>query len=125
MTFQTIAITRAGFARLEAELNHLKYHVRPQISQAVMDAYDLGDLPENSEYDAARDNQSVCEAKISKLEHLYSHALVIDPVPRGIIEFGVTAVLGLGAGRKKAAWQVVSQYESDADSGRLSISSPL
>ena len=78
MAKEEILLTPAGFAELEEELNDLRVNKRAENVQAIKEARSHGDLSENSEYDAARDEQAKIEARIQELEYKLEHAIIID-----------------------------------------------
>merc|ERR1711991_895559 len=89
-------MTKQGAEALEVELKHLKTELRPQITQAIAEARELGDLKENAEYHAAREEQGICEAQIRDIEYKLSVAQVIDVTTMkntGKIIFGTTVTL--------------------------------
>ena len=78
MTDNKIYLTDEGFLELEEELNELKNVKRPEVIKALKEARALGDLSENADYDAARNEQAIIEAKIQELEYKLEHAQIID-----------------------------------------------
>src|SRR5580765_7307376 len=75
---QITYLSPEGYKKMQDELNHLKKHERPSISQQIAEARDKGDLSENAEYDAAKDAQGLLELKISKLEEVVASARLVD-----------------------------------------------
>ncbi len=114
-----------GFEKLSAELKKLKAE-RPLIVDAIEEARAHGDLSENAEYHAAKERQGQVEAQISHLEDRLSRAQIIDPTTMSgdKIVFGSTVTL-LDEDDKPVRYQVVSEAEADAKSGRISYNSPL
>ena len=122
-----IPMTAAGYATLEAELKHCQQVERPRILQQITDARTHGDLSENAEYHAAKEQQSHNEGRIVELEDKLARADVIDvsKLSGETIKFGATVTLVDEDTDKKQVWQIVGEPEADAKSGRISISSPL
>jgi transcription elongation factor GreA len=105
-----IPMTDAGYAVLEGELKHRQQVERPRIIQQITDARTHGDLSENAEYHAAKEQQSINEGRIAELEDKLARAEVID----------VTKL-----SEEKRVWQIVGEPEADAKKGKISITSPL
>jgi transcription elongation factor GreA len=124
---EKIPMTAAGYATLEAELKHCQQVERPRILQQITDARTHGDLSENAEYHAAKEQQSHNEGRIVELEDKLARADVIDvsKLSGDTIKFGATVTLVDEDTDKKQVWQIVGEPEADAKSGRISISSPL
>lgn len=121
-------ITAEGAERLQAELNRLKTAERPRIIQAIAEARSHGDLSENAEYHAAKEQQGLLEARIKDLEHKLATAQIIDPASiRGEdrVVFGATVELHDGHQDQKVTYQIVGDYEADIGQGKISISSPI
>jgi transcription elongation factor GreA len=123
-----VPMTVAGAERLRAELNELKSERRPRIIQAIADAREHGDLRENAEYHAAREQQSFCEGRIKEIEGKLADAEVIDvsAIPRtGRVIFGTTVtLLNLGTDTS-VVYQIVGEDEADVRAGRISVGSPI
>jgi len=124
---EKIPMTAAGYATLEAELKHCQQVERPRILQQITDARTHGDLSENAEYHAAKEQQSHNEGRIVELEDKLARADVIDvsKLSGDTIKFGATVTLVDEDTDKKQVWQIVGEPEADAKLGRISISSPL
>ncbi len=121
-------LTSAGALRLRSELEQLKSVVRPRIIEAIAEARAHGDLKENAEYHAARDQQSFTEGRIKELESVLSHAEVIDIsrlTPGSRVVFGVTVDLLSDDSDDEVTYQIVGDLEADIKYGRISISSPV
>lgn len=119
-------ITAEGYAKLEIELKQLKSVERPAITEAIAEARAHGDLSENAEYHAAREKQSFIEGRILELEDKYSRAEVIDvaKLSGDTVKFGATVKL-VDDDDNESEYQIVSEYEADLASGRISITSPI
>ena len=124
---EKIPMTGAGFAALEAELRHRQAVDRPRIIQQITEARGHGDLAENAEYHAAKEQQSLNEGRIAELEDKISRAEVIDvsKLSGDTIKFGATVTLVDEDTDEKKVWQIVGEPEADAKKGRISVTSPL
>ena len=122
-----IPMTEAGYSVLEAELKQRQQLERPRIIQAIADARAHGDLSENAEYHAAKEQQSHNEGRIAELEDKLARAEVIDvsKLSGDTVKFGATVTLIDEDTEKKAVWQLVGEPEADAKNGKISITSPL
>ncbi|GLQ06275.1 transcription elongation factor GreA [Sneathiella chinensis] len=120
-------MTAAGFARLEGELKDLKSNARPAVIQAIATAREHGDLSENAEYHAAKEQQSHIEGRISELEDKLGRSEIIDvaSISGASIKFGATVQLVDEDTDEELAYQIVGEDESNIEEGRLSISAPL
>ncbi len=121
-------MTKKGFDMLQKELDTLKTVKRPQLSQAIADARAHGDLKENAEYHAAREQQGLMEARIRDLESKLSNAHVIDvtAIPHsGKVIFGTTLVLLNVSTDTEVRYQIVCEDEADFKIGKISVSSPI
>jgi len=123
-----VPMTVAGAERLRAELNELKTERRPRIIQAISDAREHGDLRENAEYHAAREQQSFCEGRIKEIEGKLADAEIIDVgqiKPTGRVMFGTTVTLLNLDTDKRVVYQIVGEDEADVRAGRISVGSPI
>ena len=122
-----IPMTAEGYSALEKELKHRQQVERPRIIQLITDARTHGDLSENAEYHAAKEEQSHNEGRIAELEDKLARADIIDisKLSGDTIKFGATVTLVDEDTEKKAVWQIVGEVEADAKKGRISITSPL
>lgn len=123
-----VPLTQTGAKRLRAELEQLKKVERPRIIEAIAEARAHGDLKENAEYHAARDQQGMTEARIRDLESQLSHAEIIDvsrlnAAPR--VVFGATVKLVDEESGSEKTYQIVGDLEADIKHNRVSISSPM
>ena len=121
-------MTVQGARALEEELKHLKTELRPQITQATAEARELGDLKENAEYHAAREQQGMVEARIRDIEGRLQNAQVIDvtAIPHtGKVIFGVTVEIANVETDETVVYQIVGDDEADIKQGKLSVSSPI
>ena len=123
-----VPMTVAGAERLRAELQELKTERRPKIIQAIAEARAHGDLKENAEYHAAREQQSFCEGRINEIEGKLSDAEIIDICsiePTGRVIFGTTVTLLNLETEKHVVYQIVGEDEADVKAGRISVGSPI
>jgi transcription elongation factor GreA len=120
-------MTRAGYEKLKAELEHLKRVERPSITKAIAEARAHGDLSENAEYHAAKEAQSMNEGRVLELESLISRAEVIDvsKLSGNRVKFGATVKLVDEDTDEEKTYQIVGEPEADVRSGRVSITSPI
>ena len=121
-------MTVAGAERLRAELTELKSERRPKIIQAIAEARAHGDLKENAEYHAAREQQSFCEGRINEIEGKLADAEVIDVCaikPTGRVIFGTTVTLLNLDTEAQVIYQIVGEDEADVKAGRISVGSPI
>ncbi|QCU89976.1 transcription elongation factor GreA [Thiomicrorhabdus sediminis] len=121
-------MTKEGADALQAELNKLKKEERPRISEAIAVARDHGDLKENAEYHAAREEQGLVEARINQIEHILSLAQVIDitKLPQtGKIVFGSTVTVVNLDTDDEITYKIVGNEESDIKANKISVNSPI
>jgi len=120
-------ITKQAYAKLEQEIRKLKTEDRPRIIEAIATARDLGDLSENAEYHAAREQQSFVEGRILELEDKVARAEVIDVLKLfgDTVKFGATVKLIDDETEEEVYYIIVGEYEADISKHRISISSPL
>ena len=123
-----VPMTIAGAERLRAELNELKAVQRPKISKAIAEAREHGDLKENAEYHAAREQQSFCEGRITEIEAKLSESEIIDISkiePNGKVIFGTTVTLFNLDTDESVSYQIVGEDEADVAAGKISVVSPI
>ena len=121
-------MTVAGAETLRAELNELKTVQRPKISKAIAEAREHGDLKENAEYHAAREQQSFCEGRITEIEAKLSESEIIDISkiePTGKVIFGTTVTLFNLDTDESVIYQIVGEDEADVAAGKISVVSPI
>ena len=125
---QKVPLTRQGAESLREELNRLKRVERPKITTAIAEARAHGDLKENAEYHAAREQQSFNEGRIKELESVLSHAQIIDQAQHEgstRIVFGATVELADADSGDEVTYQIVGELEADLSAGRISVNSPV
>lgn len=123
-----VPMTVGGAERLRSELNELKSVMRPKISAAIAEARAHGDLKENAEYHAAREQQSFCEGRISEIENKLADCEIIDVKsiePSGRVIFGTTVSLINLETDKTVTYQIVGEDEADVPAGKISVASPI
>ena len=116
-----IPMTAAGYAALEDELKHRQQVERPRIIQQISDARTHGDLSENAEYHAAKEQQAHNEGRIAELEDKLARAEVIDvsKLSGDTVKFGATVTLVDEDTEEKKVWQIVGEPEADAKAGNV------
>ncbi|HCS27234.1 MAG TPA: transcription elongation factor GreA [Spongiibacteraceae bacterium] len=123
-----VPMTVEGEARLRAELKKLKGEDRPRIIQAIAEAREHGDLKENAEYHAAREQQGFCEGRIKELEGKLSEARIIDVTKlpaTGRVIFGVTVTLINCETDEEVRYRIVGEDEAEVKAGKISVTSPI
>ncbi|MEI2780304.1 MAG: transcription elongation factor GreA [Candidatus Competibacter sp.] len=123
-----VPMTVAGAAKLRAELLELKTVARPRITAAIAEARAHGDLKENAEYHAAREQQSFTEGRIADIESKLANAQIIDvaTLPRSDkVVFGSTVLLGEEDSEEEKRYQIVGEDEADIKEGKISFGSPI
>lgn len=121
-------ITAAGAQKLRQELQRLKAAERPRIIQAIAEARSHGDISENAEYHAAKEQQAFIEGRIAELENRLAMAQIIDPQKvsaDGRVVFGATLDLMDEHSGQTVTYQIVGDYEADLAHGKISVSSPI
>ena len=121
-------MTLRGAEQLRAELKQLKSEARPRVIKAIAEARSHGDLSENAEYHAAREQQGFIEGRINEIEAKLSTAEIIDVtklVASGRVVFGATVELEAEDDGKRVVYQLVGEDEADIKSGRIAVTSPI
>ena len=125
---QRYPMTPEGKAALEKELQHLKSEERPRITQAIAEAREHGDLKENAEYHAAREQQGFCEGRIQDIEGKLGAAQVIDVKDleqNGRVVFGVTVTIENLDTEEQKTYKIVGDDEADFKQNKISVNSPI
>jgi len=128
MSNDRVPMTRQGEQALRDELHKLKSEDRPRVIEAIAEAREHGDLKENAEYHAAREQQSFVEGRIQEIESKLAAAQVIDVTSiekTGKVIFGTTVRLINTQTEEEVTYQIVGDDEADIKQGRLSVSSPI
>ncbi|WXL26928.1 transcription elongation factor GreA [Ectopseudomonas mendocina] len=121
-------MTVQGARALEEELAHLTKVVRPQLSQAIGEARELGDLKENAEYHAAREQQGMVEARIRDIEGRLQNSVVIDVTTiehTGKVIFGSTVEIANCETDETVVYQIVGEDEAEIKQRKISVTSPI
>jgi transcription elongation factor GreA len=121
-------MTLRGAELLRAELKRLKSEARPSVIKAIAEARAHGDLSENAEYHAAREQQGFIEGRIGEIESRLSLAEVIDVTqlaPSGRVVFGATVSIADETDGSAVSYQIVGEDEADIRAGRISVTSPI
>ncbi|MDY7025728.1 MAG: transcription elongation factor GreA [Pseudomonadota bacterium] len=125
---QRYPMTKQGAEALREELNHLKRVERPQVIESISEAREHGDLKENAEYHAAREQQSFIEGRIKDIEGKLSMAQIIDVTQiqnTGKVIFGTTVTLLNLDDDKEITYKIVGEDEADVKNGLISVSTPI
>jgi len=124
---ETVPMTPEGHRRLQEELKHLIRVERPKVIQDIAEARAHGDLSENAEYDAAKNNQGFVEGRISEINGKMAYAQVIDPleIESDKIVFGATVKMFDVEAENEVTYRIVGQDEADIKNGLISINSPV
>ena len=122
-----VPMTNEGFQALREELRWRQQEERPRIIEAIAEARSHGDLSENAEYHAAKEQQSLNEGRIGELEDLVARAEVVDisKLSGDKIKFGATVALVDEDTEEEKTYKIVGDQEADVKAGRISISSPI
>ncbi len=123
-----VPLTVTGAEKLRAELHRLKTVERPRIIQLISEARSHGDLSENAEYHAAKEQQSFIEGRIAEIESKLTNAQIIDPLTvnaNGRVVFSATLDLLDEDNGQKVTYQIVGDDEADIGAGKISVGSPI
>ena len=125
MANNEILLTAKGYAELEEELNELRTTKREENIQAIKEARSHGDLSENSEYDAARDEQAKIEARIQELEYKLEHATIIDHKDSNEVNVGCDVTILYVDDDEEDTYSIVGSLEADPFENKVSNESPI
>ena len=122
-----VPMTEAGHAAMMDEIKHLKSVERPRIIKAIEEARSHGDLSENAEYHAAKEQQGWTEARVAELEDKLSRAEIIDitKLSGDTVMFGAKVTLIDEETEGKTSYQIVGEFEADVKKGKISVASPM
>jgi len=120
-----IYLTEDGLAEVCAELDYLKQTKRPEVITALKEARALGDLSENAEYAAARDEQAIIEGKIVELEHMVENAKIIEKGNINEVNLGTTVKIKYVADDETEEYKIVGSQEADPFENKISNDSPI
>ena len=118
-------LTRSGLNKLENELHNLKVHKRQEIAEKIKEAREQGDLSENAEYDAAKDEQREIEERIVAIESLLKNAEVVDDAEEGTINIGCKVKLFDKEFDEEVEYMIVGSTEANSMQGKISNESPV
>ena len=119
-----VIVTPEGYLELEAELNELKLNKRPEIINALKYARSLGDLSENADYDAARNEQAQLESRIKELEYKLEHSEIVANKDKNVVNIGSTVVIEYEPGDTEE-YKIVGSLEADPFNNKISNESPI
>lgn len=122
---EEIILTKEGLAKLEAELDELRYVKRAEVAARIKLAISYGDLKENSEYHAAKNDQAFMEGRILTIQRMLKKARVADSSDLSTVNVGSVAVLLDKEMNEKISYRIVSPSEADVLDGKVSYESPL
>jgi transcription elongation factor GreA len=127
MTIDRIPMTREGFDKKKAELDRMKNHDMVEVTKRVATAQDMGDLSENAEYHAAREDQGMLQAKIRMVEDELARAEIVDParLPKDTVVFGARVTVRDLDMDEDEVFELVGPGSEDPDKGRILTSSPI
>jgi transcription elongation factor GreA len=122
-----VPMTASGHQAMLDEIKHLKAVERPRIIKAITEARAHGDLSENAEYHAAKDQQGWVEARVAELEDKVSRAEVIDvtKLSGDTVKFGAFVTLVDEDSEEQSVYQIVGEFEADVKKGKISVTSPI
>lgn len=120
-----IKLTSNGYLEVENELNKLREEDRPRIIQAIKEARAQGDLSENADYDAARNEQAQVEARIKELEYMIEHAVIIEEAPKDVVGLGSTVEIEYVDDGDTDEYKIVGSLEADPFENKISDESPI
>ncbi|HLC26754.1 MAG TPA: transcription elongation factor GreA [bacterium] len=124
---ERVPMTREGYEQLSLELKRLQQEERPRVIQAIAEARAHGDLSENAEYHAAKEQQSFVEGRIRLLQDKLGRAQVIDTsnLPNDRVVFGATVLLEDCETGERVRYRIVGADEADIEQGKISVNSPV
>lgn len=125
MSKKDILLTSEGFLELEEELNELKNVRRPRVIEAIKDARAQGDLSENADYDAARNEQAEVEGRIKELEFMLANATIIEKKDSHLIDVGSTVTISYVDDDEEEVYHIVGRMEADPFENKISNESPI
>ena len=120
-----IKLTSNGYLEVENELNKLREEDRPRIIQAIKEARAQGDLSENADYEAARNEQAQVEARIKELEYMIEHAVIIEEAPKDVVGLGSTVEIEYVGDDDTDEYKIVGSLEADPFENKISDESPI
>ncbi|MDY3756828.1 MAG: transcription elongation factor GreA [Bacilli bacterium] len=125
MSKKDILLTSEGFLELEEELNNLKNVRRPRVIEAIKDARAQGDLSENADYDAARNEQAEVEGRIKQIEFMLANAQIIEKSSNHTVDLGSTVTISYVDDEEEEVYSIVGRMEADPFENKISNESPI
>jgi len=125
MDMKEIYLTEEGLNEIKKELDFLKLEKRPEVINALKDARAQGDLSENAEYDAARNEQAIVESKIAELERMIENAVIIKDVKTDVVSLGTNVKIEYVDDKETEVYSIVGSKEADPFSNKISNESPI
>lgn len=120
-----IYLTAEGYLEIENELSDLKLNRRPEVIKALQEARVLGDLSENADYDAARNEQAQLEARIKELDYMLEHAKIIDKIDKNKVSVGTSVTINYVDDDDSVTYKIVGSLEADPFNNKISNESPV
>lgn len=125
MSDKTVYLTEKGLQEIKDELEYLKMEKRPEVIKALKEARALGDLSENAEYDAARNEQAIVEARIKELEVMIDNALIISKINTNVVSIGTRVKIEYVDDNEIEEYSIVGSKEADPFLNKISNESPI
>ena len=125
MSNKTVYLTEQGLQEIKDELDYLKLEKRPEVIKALKEARALGDLSENAEYDAARNEQAIVESRIKELEVMIEKAEIISAVNTNVVSIGTTVKIEYVDDNEIEEYSIVGSKEADPFANKISNESPI
>ncbi len=125
MEEKEVLLTEEGFKKLQDELTYLKGPKKMEVADKIKVAREYGDLSENSEYDEAKNEQAILEAKIAELEEMLSSAKIVDKISTTAVGVGVTVTLYDFEFEEEVKYEIVGATEIDPLNNKISLDSPI
>lgn len=124
---EIIYLTAAGYKKLKDELDHMRSVERPQISAAIAEARDKGDLSENAEYDAAREAQGLLEMRIAQMEQTMMNARILDEtkIDKSKVQILSKVTILNRNSNRQVVYTIVAEHEANLREGKLAIGTPI
>ncbi len=124
---EEVILTKEGKEELEKRLEYLKVVKRAEITERIKTAREFGDLSENAEYDAAKNEQAIIEGEIVEIENKLKYAVIIkeDGAKKGVVSLGSTVVFVDNDTNEEFSYEIVGTTEADVEQGRISNESPI
>lgn len=125
MSNKTVYLTEQGLQEIKDELDYLKLEKRPEVIKALKEARALGDLSENAEYDAARNEQAIVESRIKELEVMVEKAEIISAVNTNVVSIGTKVKIEYIDDNEQEEYSIVGSKEADPFANKISNESPI